>query len=71
MTTALPPLATFSEILRTTLRTTLNAVTEGSRRNARDAISARVADDEAADLLLSALTPTSPPRASASHARSA
>jgi hypothetical protein len=49
----------------------MHAVTEGSRRNARDAISARVADAEAAGQLLSALAPTSPSPASISHARSA
>ena len=59
MTTAMPPLATFSELLRSTLRTSMAAVTEGSRRNARDAIHARVADTEAAGVLLAALAPTS------------
>jgi hypothetical protein len=70
MTTALPPLATFSELLRSTLRTSMNAVTEGSRRNARDAIKARVTDAEAAGQLLAALAPT-PSAAAINHARSA
>jgi hypothetical protein len=70
MTTAIPPLASFSELLRSTLRTCLNAVTEGSRRNARDAISARVADAEAAGLLLATLAPTTH-TASMTQARSA
>ena len=55
MTTALPPLATFSELLRSTVRTSMASVTEGSRRNARSAISARVADAEAAGQLLATL----------------
>ena len=70
MTTALPPLATFSELLRSTLRTSMNAVTEGSRRNARDAINARVADAEAAGQLLATLAPTAEP-APVNQARSA
>jgi hypothetical protein len=46
------------------------AVTEGSRRNARNAISARVADAEAAGLLLATLAPT-PAATSGNHVRSA
>jgi hypothetical protein len=48
----------------------MKAVTEGSRRNARDAISARVTDAEAAGQLLAALAPTSA-NAAINHARSA
>ena len=70
MTTALPPLASFSELLRSTVRTSMKAVAEGSRRNARDAISARVTDAEAAGQLLAALAPTSA-NAAINHARSA
>jgi hypothetical protein len=55
----MPPLATFSELLRSAMRTSMTAVTEGSRRNARDAITARVADTEAAGLVLAALAPAS------------
>jgi hypothetical protein len=64
-------LASFTELLRSTLRTSTNAVTEGSRRNARDAINARVADSEAAGVLLASLAPTTPSAASMNHARSA
>jgi hypothetical protein len=71
MTTALPPLASFTELLRSTLRTSTNAVTEGSRRNARDEINARVTDAEAAGILLASLAPTSPSAASMNPARSA
>jgi hypothetical protein len=46
------------------------AVTEGSRRNARDAINARVVDAEAAGQLLAALAPT-PASTPVNHARSA
>jgi hypothetical protein len=70
MTTAIPPLATFSELLRSTVRTSMAAVTEGSRRNARDAIMARVIDAEASGQLLAALAPTPSPRP-INHARSA
>jgi hypothetical protein len=70
MTTAIPPLATFSELLRSTVRTSMAAVTEGSRRNARDAINARVVDAEAAGQLLAALAPT-PAATPIDHARSA
>jgi hypothetical protein len=70
MTTAIPPLATFSELLRSTVRTSMAAVTEGSRRNARDAINARVDDAEAAGRLLAALAPTPSPTP-INHARSA
>jgi hypothetical protein len=70
MTTAIPPLATFSELLRSTVRTSMVAVTEGSRRNARDAINARVADAEAAGQLLAALSATPSPTP-INHARSA
>jgi hypothetical protein len=70
MTTAIPPLASFSELLRSTVRTSMTAVTEGSRRNARDAINARVVDAEVAGQLLAALAPT-PSTAKIGHARSA
>jgi hypothetical protein len=71
MTTALPPLASFSELLRSTLRTSTHAVTEGSRRNARDAINARVADAEAAGVVLASLAPATPSTGPMDHARSA
>jgi hypothetical protein len=71
MTTALPPLATFNELLRSTVRTSMNAVTEGSRRNARDAISARATDAESAGQLLAALAPTNPAAAPITQVRSA
>jgi hypothetical protein len=70
MTTAMPPLATFSELLRSTVRTSMAAVTEGSRRNARDAINARVVDAEAAGQLLATLAPT-PASTPVNQARSA
>jgi hypothetical protein len=70
MTTAIPPLASFSELLRSTVRTSMAAVTEGSRRNARDAINARLVDAEAAGQLLAALAPT-PSSSAINHARSA
>lgn len=53
------PMATFSELVRTALRTTTAAVTDGSRRNARAAIIARTDDADAAALLLASLAPTS------------
>lgn len=70
MTTAIPPLASFSELLRSTVRTSMAAVTEGSRRNARDAIHARVVDAEAAGQLLAALAST-PSSSAINQARSA
>jgi hypothetical protein len=67
MTTAMPPMASFSELLRAALRTTLAGVTEGSRRNARSALDARAADQESAAFVLAALAPTG----SGPHRRSA
>jgi Arc/MetJ-type ribon-helix-helix transcriptional regulator len=67
MTTAMPPMASFSELLRSALRATLAGVTEGSRRNARSALDARAADTESAAFVLAALAPA----ASAPHRRSA
>jgi hypothetical protein len=54
----MPPMATFSELLRAALRTSTAAVSEGSRRNASSAIQARQQDGEAATQLLAALAPT-------------
>jgi hypothetical protein len=51
-------MASFSELLQTALHTTTAAVTEGSRRNARAAISARTDDAQAAAQLLASLAPT-------------
>lgn len=41
MTRALPPMASFSELVTTALRAATVRVTEGSRRNAREALEAR------------------------------
>lgn len=57
MTTAMPPMASFSELLRAALRTSLAGVTEGSRRNARAALDSRAADAESTAFVLAALTP--------------
>ena len=57
MTTAMPPMASFTELIRAALRTTTAGVTEGSRRNARAALDARSADTDAAAFVLAALTP--------------
>jgi hypothetical protein len=63
----MPPMASFSELLRAALRTTTAGVTEGSRRNARSAIDARSADADASTFVLAALAPaqTTPRRRSA------
>lgn len=58
MTPVMPPVATFSELLRTALYTTTAAVTDGSRRNARAAIKARTDDADATARLLASLAPT-------------
>ena len=41
MTRALPPMASFSELVSTALRAATVRVTEGSRRNAREALDVR------------------------------
>jgi hypothetical protein len=56
----MPPMASFTELLRAALHTSTAAVTEGSRRNARSALDARAADTHAAGLLLASLAPATP-----------
>jgi hypothetical protein len=60
MTSAIPPMASFTELLRAALRTTTAGVTEGSRRNARAALDARSADTDAAAFVLAGLAPARP-----------
>jgi hypothetical protein len=67
MTTAMPPMASFSELLRAALRTTMAGVTEGSRRNARSALDSRAADAETSAFVLATLAPAAP----GAHRRSA
>lgn len=69
MTTEMPALASVSELLRTALRATTAAVTEGSRRNARVAIAKRASDAELAEHALAALPPS--PTAAVPHRRTA
>jgi hypothetical protein len=67
MTSAMPPMAPFSELLRAAMRTSLAGVTEGSRRNARAALDSRAADAESSAFVLAALRPAG----QGSHRRSA
>lgn len=62
MTSAMPPLASFTERLRTALHTTTAAVSAGFRRNARSALEARTADPVAAGRVLAALAQGPDPR---------
>ncbi len=67
MTTAMPPMASFSELLRAALRTSMAGVTEGSRRNARSALDSRADDAETSEFVLANLAPAAP----SPHRRSA
>lgn len=63
MTTSLPRMNSFAALLQTALSTSTATVTEGSRRNARDALRLRDADAEAARRLLAAVAPAESSRA--------
>ena len=62
MTRALPPMASFSEIVSTTVRAATSRLAEGSRRNARDALEARYELTREGSEVLAAL-PSRPVRA--------
>jgi hypothetical protein len=53
----MPPMASFSQLVRAAVRTSLSGVTEGSRRNARSALDSRAADAESSAFVLAALRP--------------
>lgn len=73
MTTHLPPMTTFGELLRTALGTATHQVVEGSRRNARTALELRGADARRGEELLATLAPapTSSAAAAGPHVESA
>jgi hypothetical protein len=62
MTRALPPMASFSEIVSTTVRAATSRLAEGSRRNALDALEARYDLTREGSEVLAAL-PSRPVRA--------
>jgi hypothetical protein len=57
MTRALPPMASFSELVSTTVRAATHHLAEGSRRNALDALEARYDLTRQGSEVLAALPP--------------
>jgi hypothetical protein len=53
----MPPMASFSQLLRAAVHTSLAGVTEGSRRNARAALDSRAADAESSAFVLATVRP--------------